>query len=75
MRVIPPAFEYFAPAELVIAGGCVLAGLLLCAWFVRRPAEPRALTLLRLLQTGSVNDYAAYSAVGLLICAAALAIT
>jgi multicomponent Na+:H+ antiporter subunit D len=67
-----PAFEYFAPNELLIAGGCIVAGLLLCVWYIRRPAEPRAMTLLRRVQTGSVNDYAAYSIAGLITCTVVL---
>ncbi|GAA1566566.1 MULTISPECIES: complex I subunit 5 family protein [Kribbella] len=68
----PPPFNYFAPDELLIAIGCIAAGLLLCAWYVRRSAEPRVITFLRRVHTGSVNDYAAYSIVGLITCAAVL---
>ncbi|GAA1121634.1 proton-conducting transporter membrane subunit [Kribbella jejuensis] len=71
VTVTTPAFQYFAPEELLIAIGCIVAGVLLCGWYVRRP-EPRSITFLRRLHTGSVNDYAAYSIAGLLTCAAVL---
>jgi multicomponent Na+:H+ antiporter subunit D len=47
-------------------------GLLLAWWYVRRSREPRPITWLRALHTGSVNDYAAYSVTGLVVVAAAL---
>jgi multicomponent Na+:H+ antiporter subunit D len=61
----PQHFEYFAPTELLITVGCLVAGLLLALWYVRRDAEPGVVTAVRRLHTGSVNDYAAYSVVGL----------
>ena len=42
-------------------------GLLLAAWYVRRD-EPRAVTALRRLHTGLVNDYATYAAAGTAAC-------
>ncbi|MFF0267186.1 proton-conducting transporter membrane subunit [Kribbella sp. NPDC004536] len=71
VHVTTPEFKYFAPDELLIAVGCIVAGVLLCSWYVRRP-EPRAITLLRRLHTGSVNDYAAYSIAGLIACTVVL---
>jgi multicomponent Na+:H+ antiporter subunit D len=41
--------------------------VLLAWWYVRRDTEPRPVTVLRRLHTGSVNDYALYSAVGIAV--------
>jgi multicomponent Na+:H+ antiporter subunit D len=58
-------FDYFKPTELLLVSGTVLAGLALACAYVRRPA-PRPVKWLRALHTGSVNDYAAYLAVGMI---------
>jgi multicomponent Na+:H+ antiporter subunit D len=60
-------FSYFSPAGLGTALGTAAAGLLLAAWYIRRRAEPKPVSWLRALHTGSVNDYAAYLAVGSII--------
>ncbi|GAA1560429.1 proton-conducting transporter membrane subunit [Kribbella hippodromi] len=62
------SFDYFAPDELLISGACLVAGLLLAFWYVRRSKEPIVVTGLRRLHNGSVNDYVAYSALGLIGC-------
>lgn len=58
------SFDYADPTDLVIAFGTIAAGLLLAWWYVRRDREPTAVTWLRDLHTGSVNDYALYAAAG-----------
>jgi multicomponent Na+:H+ antiporter subunit D len=63
----PQHFKYFAPSELLVTGGCLVAGLLLALWYVRRYTEPGVVTAVRRLHTGSVNDYAAYSVAGLVV--------
>jgi multicomponent Na+:H+ antiporter subunit D len=65
-------FDYFSPSGWATALGTVAAGLLLAAWYVRRASEPKPVTWLRALHTGSVNDYTAYLAVGGIITVSAL---
>jgi multicomponent Na+:H+ antiporter subunit D len=60
-------FSYFSPAGLVTALGTAAAGVVLAVWYVRRTTEPKPVSWLRALHTGSVNDYAAYLAVGSII--------
>jgi multicomponent Na+:H+ antiporter subunit D len=57
-------FSYGDPKTWLIGLGEVLAGLLLLALVLRVPKVPRPLQWLRDLHTGSVNDYAAYAAIG-----------
>jgi multicomponent Na+:H+ antiporter subunit D len=52
---------------LVTALGTAAAGVVLAVWYVRRTTEPKPVSWLRALHTGSVNDYAAYLAVGSII--------
>jgi multicomponent Na+:H+ antiporter subunit D len=59
------SFAYFSPAELLTAFGTIAAGLLLAWGYLRLSAEPWPVRALRAIHTGSVNDYAAYSAFGL----------
>lgn len=58
----------FKTSDLLITAVEVVLGLALAAWYVRA-REPRPVTLLRRLHTGSVNDYATFSVVGLAIAA------
>jgi multicomponent Na+:H+ antiporter subunit D len=62
------AFDYTKVSTMATAAAELLVGLALAAYVVRR-GEPRVLTPLRRLHTGSVNDYAAYAAVGAAIAA------
>lgn len=64
-------FSFFSPAGLGTSLGTVAAGLLLARIYVTRP-EPRPITWLRAVHNGSVNDYAAYFAVGGIFTIAAL---
>jgi multicomponent Na+:H+ antiporter subunit D len=63
--------SYLEPTDLVIAAGTVLLGLALAALYVRIP-EPAPITALRRLHTGSVNDYATFSTIGIIICVTVL---
>lgn len=66
-------FDYWSGSELLTVAGTVAAGLLLAWWYIRR-AEPRGISLLRALHNGSVNDYAAYATVGVVVTAGTLLI-
>jgi multicomponent Na+:H+ antiporter subunit D len=59
-------FDYFSLSELMTSLATLLAGLLLAWWYVRRAREPRPVRALRVLHTGSVNDYALFATTGIL---------
>jgi multicomponent Na+:H+ antiporter subunit D len=65
------ALPYANPADWAITAVEVALGLALAAWVVRR-TEPKPLTWLRRVHTGSVNDYATFSAAGFVLAAAVL---
>jgi multicomponent Na+:H+ antiporter subunit D len=68
---LPPvdvAFEYLSAETLLSATAEILIGVLLAVLVIRRGA-PRVLDGLRRVHTGSVNDYAAFAAVGLAVSA------
>jgi multicomponent Na+:H+ antiporter subunit D len=65
-------FHYLEPAQLLTIAVSLAAGLLLARWYLRN-REPRAVSLLRALHNGSVNDYAAYAVGGILIAVTVLA--
>jgi multicomponent Na+:H+ antiporter subunit D len=65
-------FSYFSPSGFGTALGTAAAGLLLAAWYIRRSAEPKPISLLRALHNGSVNDYVAYLAIGSIITVSSL---
>jgi multicomponent Na+:H+ antiporter subunit D len=60
-------FSYGTAEGLVITAIEVVVGLLLAVAYLRI-REPRAITALRRLHHGSVNDYAAFAVSGLVIC-------
>ncbi|HEY7966612.1 MAG TPA: proton-conducting transporter membrane subunit [Solirubrobacteraceae bacterium] len=64
--------SYFDPQELITVALSIVLGLALATAYVR-VGEPAPITLLRRLHNGSVNDYAAFSVVGLLCTLAVLA--
>ncbi len=64
-------FDYWSPVELLTVAGTVAAGVLIAWWYIRHE-EPRGIRLLRALHNGSVNDYASYATVGLVIATVAL---
>lgn len=64
-------FSYGKPEDLMLAAVEIVAGLLLAAGYLR-VREPRPITWLRRLHTGSVNDYAAFLAGGLVLVAGVL---
>jgi multicomponent Na+:H+ antiporter subunit D len=66
LPAVAVSFDYFKPGELLTVAASALAGLLLAAAYVRAAAEPRPIRLLRALHSGSVNDYAAFAAAGIL---------
>ncbi|HEX6490814.1 MAG TPA: proton-conducting transporter membrane subunit [Gaiellaceae bacterium] len=65
------AFDYFKPEDMLLVAATVVLGVALARWYLRT-AEPVPIRALRSLQTGSVNDYAAYAVLGLLIAVVAL---
>jgi multicomponent Na+:H+ antiporter subunit D len=72
LTVAALSFDYLSPTEIVTAAGTTVAGFALAWWYVRLDTEPRPVSLLRALHTGSVNDYASYAAIGLVITVATL---
>jgi multicomponent Na+:H+ antiporter subunit D len=64
-------FSYGKLSEWLVSLGEVAAGLLVATAYLRF-GEPRPVTWLRRLHTGSVNDYAAFAASGLVIAALVL---
>jgi multicomponent Na+:H+ antiporter subunit D len=67
--VIP--FSYGKGSDLVLAAVEIGLGLLLACWYLQ-VREPRPVSWLRRLHTGSVNDYAGYLTAGLVLTAAVL---
>jgi multicomponent Na+:H+ antiporter subunit D len=63
-------FDYLNPAELLAVAATVVLGILLARLAGRHRDTPAR--LLRHVQTGSVNDYAAYQAAGLVLAVAAI---
>lgn len=57
-------FEYGKPGDLIVTAIEVVVGLVLAAGYLRI-REPRPVTLLRRLHTGSANDYAAFAVAGI----------
>lgn len=60
-------FSYLDPTDLAVAAATVLLGLGLAARYLRVP-EPRPITALRRLHTGSINDYATFATTGIIGC-------
>jgi multicomponent Na+:H+ antiporter subunit D len=74
LPVLPVPFGYVSAGELAsVAAGALVAALV--AWGYLRIREPAPVRVLRAAHTGSVNDYAAYAAAGLLVVIAALSLT
>jgi multicomponent Na+:H+ antiporter subunit D len=65
------AFSYGKPSDLALAAAEIVAGVLLAAVYLR-VREPRPVTWLRRLHTGSVNDYAVFAAAGIVLAAGVL---
>ncbi|HET7388823.1 MAG TPA: complex I subunit 5 family protein [Nocardioidaceae bacterium] len=65
-------FHFFDPTQVGEVIGTVVLGGLLAAWYVRREREPRAVSWLRALHNGSVNDYASWAVAGTLVVLAVL---
>ena len=67
------SLDYFSASELITVAFTTALGVAL-AFVYMRIGEPAPISLLRRLQTGSVNDYAAYAVVGVL-CTMAVLVT
>jgi multicomponent Na+:H+ antiporter subunit D len=65
------AFDYAGTRDLVMAGVELVLGLAVAAAYIRF-GEPRAVSWLRRVHTGSVNDYAAAAAGGVVLVSAVL---
>lgn len=61
---LPVTFEYGKLSDLLVALAEIAIGLILAVVYLR-VREPRPVTWLRRLHTGSVNDYAGYALTGL----------
>ncbi len=72
LRSVPVSFDYLSPLELVTVLGTVVAAVPV-AIIGMRWADASPLTVLRRVQSGSVNDYAGYLVVGLLLAVGVLA--
>lgn len=59
-------FDYSKPADLIIALTTTAVGVALAAAYLRI-REPRPISFLRAIHNGSVNDYAAMAAAGLVL--------
>ena len=75
-RVTPAeaTFDYADPRQALVICGTLLLGLLLARWVVRH-CEPSLLTAVRRAHTGSVNDYASYAVMGVVVSVAVLVLT
>jgi multicomponent Na+:H+ antiporter subunit D len=58
-------FDFFDPKTLLLSAVEILIGLALLVFVLRSDRPARLLRPLRAVHTGSVNDYVAYSAIGL----------
>jgi multicomponent Na+:H+ antiporter subunit D len=65
------SFSFLSASGLGTSAAVIAGGLVLATVYVRRP-EPKVIGWLRAVHNGSVNDYAAYFAVGGVVTAAAL---
>jgi multicomponent Na+:H+ antiporter subunit D len=68
--MVPPGTVEFSYklSDLLITAVELVLGIALAAWYLRA-REPRPITLLRRLHTGSVNDYATFSVIGIVLAA------
>ena len=60
-------FDYLRGETLVTVAAELVLGVILLILVIRRPAAQSVLGPLRRLHTGSINDYAAFAAVGLIV--------
>ena len=58
-------FDFFDPATLLLSAAELAAGIIVLVIILKTDRLARALRPVRALHTGSVNDYAAFAAVGL----------
>ena len=71
LPVLHIAFDYLSPTELGSVAGTLVVGAWL-AWAYLRTREPRVISGLRAIHTGSANDYAGYAVAGMLAVIAVL---
>jgi multicomponent Na+:H+ antiporter subunit D len=71
LPVLHIPFDYVSPAELGAVAGTLAVGAWL-AWAYLRTGEPRVISGLRAVHTGSANDYAGYAIAGMLAILAVL---
>jgi multicomponent Na+:H+ antiporter subunit D len=64
-------FDYLSLPELATVLGAVVLAVPIARW-APAPGDARVMRVLRAIQTGSVNDYATYLVVGLVVTVAAL---
>jgi multicomponent Na+:H+ antiporter subunit D len=72
---VPPlhvTLDYYAADELITVAATIALGVLAAAVYIRA-SEPLPITLLRRLHNGSVNDYATFAVIGMVIALAVLA--
>jgi multicomponent Na+:H+ antiporter subunit D len=67
-------FDFFNPVELLATLGTVVAAIPVLR-FAQRHADARVISRVRAVQSGSVNDYVAYQAVGLVLAVVVLVAT
>jgi multicomponent Na+:H+ antiporter subunit D len=66
---LPVSFDYFHATTLLTAAAEIVGGIVLLVVIVRVPAVTAPINALRRLHTGSVNDYAAFAAIGTAVAA------
>ena len=72
LKVAEVPFDYVSASGLAVMVLTIALGCVVARWYVRRTDEPRAVTWLRALHTGSVNDYAAFATAGTVLTVAVL---
>ncbi|MGH9297285.1 MAG: complex I subunit 5 family protein, partial [Acidimicrobiales bacterium] len=67
------SFDYFSPIDLGTLAATIIAAVPLARFAIRHAGEgSRAQSILERIQTGSVNDYAAYLVLGFIATSATL---
>jgi multicomponent Na+:H+ antiporter subunit D len=70
--VEPTKLEVFHSSHLALTALTIVLGVIVAWWYVRRESEPRPIGWLRRLHNGSVNEYASWSVLGLVMLVAVL---
>jgi multicomponent Na+:H+ antiporter subunit D len=61
------SFDYFDPVTLGVIVFELITGLTLLVLVLRKDTAPSPLVWLRRLHTGNINDYAAFTVVGMIV--------